>query len=101
MNSTDTEIRIPLAVFDLPITVSEKIVLGHLTHFPNCSDARLIRLIGGTRREMENLLQRLRSDGYIEPTGTGRTRNFYPLYQLMRHKASDTTRSTSVENARE
>jgi hypothetical protein len=85
MNSTDIEIRIPAAIAALPLNISEKIVLAHIANFPGCSNARLAELIGGTCRGVENLLHRLRQQGYIEQSGNGRARRHHLLFHVERH----------------
>lgn len=96
MNSTDIEIRIPAAIAALPLTISEKIVLTHIANFPGCSNARLAELIGGTCRGVENLLHRLRRQGYIEQTGSGRARRHHLLFHVERHIKCGNTEITST-----
>jgi hypothetical protein len=85
MNSTDIEIRIPATIAELPLAISEKIVLTHIANFPGCSNARLAELIGGTCRGVENLLHRLRRQGYIERAGNGRARRHHLLFHVEHH----------------
>lgn len=85
MNATDVEIRIPATIAALPLTISEKIVLTHISSFPGCSNARLAALIGSTCRGVENLLHRLRRQNYIERIGSGRARRHHLVFHVERH----------------
>jgi hypothetical protein len=97
MNSTDLEIRIPAAITGLPLSISEKMVLTHIANFPGCSNARLAELIGGTCRGVESLLNRLRRQGFIERTGSGRARRHCLLFHVERHTKCGDTTPTSTE----
>jgi hypothetical protein len=96
MNSIDLEIRIPATIAALPLAISEKIVLTHISSFPGCSNARLAELIGGTCRGVENLLHRLRRKGYIKQTGSGRARRHHLLFHVERHIKCGNTEITST-----
>jgi len=97
MNSTDLEIRIPAAIADLPLAISEKIVLTHIFNLPGCSNARLAQLIGGTCRGVESLLKRLRRQGFIERAGNGRARRHHLLFHVERHtKCGDAAITSTV-----
>lgn len=85
MDSTSIEIRIPAAIGALPLAIGEKVVLAHIAKSPGCSNARLAKLIGGTCRGVENLLRRLRRQGYIEQTGKGRARRHRLLFPVEHH----------------
>jgi DNA-binding MarR family transcriptional regulator len=97
MNTTDLEIRIPATIADLPLTISEKIVLTHISSFPGCSNARLAELIGGSCRGVENLLHRLRQQNYIKQTGNGRARRHHLLFHVERHIKCGNNEITSAE----
>lgn len=85
MDSTSLEIKIPAAIAALPLAIGGKVVLAHIAKFPGCSNARLAKLIGGTCRGVENLLRRLRRQGYIEQTGKGRARRHRLLFPVEHH----------------
>jgi hypothetical protein len=85
MNSTSLEIKIPATIAGLPLTIAEKVVLAQIDKFPGCSNARLAKLIGGTCRGVENLLRRLRRQGYIQETGKGRARQHRLLFHVEHH----------------
>src|SRR5882757_7719905 len=74
MKTKSIEIKIPAGIVALPISLSEKVVLEHIRQFPGCSNARLAELLGISGRGVENMLRRLRSQGYIEQVGKGRAR---------------------------
>ncbi len=97
MNSTDVEIKIPAAIAALPLAINEKIVLTHISNFPGCSNARLAEVIGGTCRGVENLLNRLRRQGYIEQTGSGRARRHHLLFHVERHIKCGNNENTLAE----
>lgn len=85
MNAKNLELVIPAAIAALPLAISEKVVLAHIHRFPGCSNTRLAELIGGTRRGIENLLRRLRQQGYIEQTRKGRARRHHLLFRVEHH----------------
>jgi hypothetical protein len=85
MNAKNLEITIPAEIVALPLAISEKVVLAQIHKVPDCSNASLATLIGGTCRGAENLLRRLRQCGYIEQTGKGRARRHYLLFPVERH----------------
>lgn len=85
MNSNGLEIKIPAPIASLPLALGEKVVLAHIAKLPGCSNARLAELIGGTCRGVENLLRRLRRQGYIEQTGNGRAGRHRLLFPVEHH----------------
>jgi DNA-binding Lrp family transcriptional regulator len=58
----------------LPLSLSEKVALEQIHQLPGCSNERLADLIGISCRGVENLLRRLRDQGFIEQVGKGRAR---------------------------
>jgi hypothetical protein len=85
MNSPSLEIKIPAAIAAVPLSISEKVVLAHIDKFPGCSNARLAELIGSSCRGAENLLRRLRRQGYIEQSGKGRARRHRLMFRVEHH----------------
>jgi hypothetical protein len=74
MNNNTIEIKIPGSITALPLSLSEKVALTHIHQFPGCSNAGLAELLGVSCRGVENLVRRLRGQGYIEQVGQARAR---------------------------
>lgn len=85
MNPTTIELNIPAEIVSLPLTLAEKAVLAQIHKFPGCTNNRLAKLIGGTCRGVENLLRRLRRQGFIAQSGKGRARRHRLLFPVEQH----------------
>jgi len=83
--STDIEIKIPASIAALPLAINEKIVLAHIDRFPGSSNAQLAKLIGSSHRGAENLLRRLRQQGYVKSYGKGRARRHQLSFPVEHH----------------
>ena len=83
--SQDLIITIPGPIAVLPITLQEKAALSRIEKIPGASNDGIARLLGISERGVEDLLRRLREQGYVERFGHGRARQHRLTSRVQSH----------------